>query len=564
MSFGLNGSTITGSVAAAGGAQTAISGVVVSNTTYTSGTISFSNANGLSFGSSAGQAITGSYTVPGSTNFSNSNNVSFGLNGSTITATATLPLQTGVSGIVVSNTTYTSGTVSFSNLNGISFGSVNATAVSASYTVPSTAGLISALAVSAGAGTSNALTGITFQNSNGITFGLSTGASVGSMTASYNSTSAVGPNTAQTNVTWTVNSSGISINAAGYAGTATAITGMASITLNSAGLSFNGSNLVGTGTTITGGASITHGSAGISFNGVALAGTGTAITGAASITLNTTGLSFNGSGLAGTNTAITGTASITLNSAGLSFNGSNIAGVNTGTGSTTGGMAFAANSSGITISTPYLTRFIAPVGKQLTAITAPTNASQTIVYCFAPLAVTATRVDMLMQISASSSATTNTCAVAFSQYAIIYTKNASTLSSLSSGSTQTTYTFASNTAGATYLSQGAVYPISMPVNVNMAPGEYYVGVNFITATSSIGLSTTNNPFSFSIMGANDIQTASNYAEFAATATSTNLWGGMGVYSAATTGVVTRVSLSAINQTGANLSAANIALVFRNA
>jgi hypothetical protein len=34
--------------------------------------------------------ITGSYTVPGATVFSNSNNVSFGLNGSTITATATV------------------------------------------------------------------------------------------------------------------------------------------------------------------------------------------------------------------------------------------------------------------------------------------------------------------------------------------------------------------------------------------------------------------------------------------------------------------------------------------
>ena len=505
VSFGLNGSTITGSVAAAGGAQTGISGIIVSNTTYTSGTVSFSNANGLSFGSSAGQAITGSYTVPGATVFSNSNNVSFGLNGSTVTATATLPLQTGISAIVVSNTTYTSGTVSFSNLNGISWGSVNATALS----------------------------------------------------ASYNSTSAVGPNTAQTNVTWTVNSSGISINAAGYAGTATAITGNASITLNSAGLSFNGSGLAGTATAITGGALITLNSAGLSFNGVSIAGTGTAITGNASITLNSTGLSFNGSGLAGTATAITGLASITLNSAGLSFNGLNLVGTGTGTGSTTGGMAFSHNSAGLTISNPYLTRFIAPVGKQLTAITAPGAALQTIVYLFAPLPVTATRMDFLMNMSNSSSAGAGTVTIQFSQYGIIYTKNASTLSSLSSGSTQTTYTYASNTAGATYLTNSALYPISIPMNVNMPAGEYYVGVNFVTSTTAASIT-------MSMMGANDIQTVANYAEFGNTASSTNLWGGMGVYSAATTGVVTRVSISAINQTGTGLSAANLALVFRNA
>lgn len=107
-----NGATITISGANAGGAQTGISGIVVSNTTYTSGTVSFSNANGASFGSSAGQAITLSYTVPTLTNssltmqagastlssvsriaFVDSNGVSFGAstsNNGSITITATV------------------------------------------------------------------------------------------------------------------------------------------------------------------------------------------------------------------------------------------------------------------------------------------------------------------------------------------------------------------------------------------------------------------------------------------------------------------------------------------
>ena len=58
------------------------------------------------------------------------------------------------------------------------------------------------------------------------------------MTASINSTSAVGLNTAETNVTWTVNSSGLSLNAGGYAGTNTAMTG-GSVTLNTSGISIN-------------------------------------------------------------------------------------------------------------------------------------------------------------------------------------------------------------------------------------------------------------------------------------------------------------------------------------
>lgn len=59
-----NGNSVTVSGANAGGAQTGISGLVVSNTTYTSGTVTFQNANGISFGSSGANGISASYTVP--------------------------------------------------------------------------------------------------------------------------------------------------------------------------------------------------------------------------------------------------------------------------------------------------------------------------------------------------------------------------------------------------------------------------------------------------------------------------------------------------------------------
>jgi hypothetical protein len=60
------------------------------------------------------------------------------------------------------------------------------------------------------------------------------------ITTARASSDAVGLNTAQTNVTWTVNSSGLSLNAGGYAGTGTGFTGTnvsATITHNTAGLS---------------------------------------------------------------------------------------------------------------------------------------------------------------------------------------------------------------------------------------------------------------------------------------------------------------------------------------
>jgi hypothetical protein len=99
------------------------------------------------------------------------------------------------------------------------------------------------------AGTQTATTAgsVLFENSNGITFGMSGStritASHNGLTTARASNDAVGLNTAATNVTWTVNSSGISLNASGYAGTASGFTGGASIsgsiTHNSVGLSLS-------------------------------------------------------------------------------------------------------------------------------------------------------------------------------------------------------------------------------------------------------------------------------------------------------------------------------------
>lgn len=56
--------TIVISGANAGGAQTGISGIQVSDTTYTSGTVTFQNANGISFGASGANGVSASYTRP--------------------------------------------------------------------------------------------------------------------------------------------------------------------------------------------------------------------------------------------------------------------------------------------------------------------------------------------------------------------------------------------------------------------------------------------------------------------------------------------------------------------
>lgn len=120
----------------------------------------------------------------------------------------------------------------------------------------SNAATISNVNISAGTTSTNA-SAFTFANANGLTFGLGTGASAGSITASHNglttaraSNDAIGLNTAQSNVTWTVNSSGLSLDARGYAGTGTTFNGTnasASMTLNSAGLRLDLSAAAGGG-----------------------------------------------------------------------------------------------------------------------------------------------------------------------------------------------------------------------------------------------------------------------------------------------------------------------------
>jgi hypothetical protein len=132
-----------------------------------------------------------------------------------------------------------SATVILSNANGVSWG-IDGSTITASVAAP---GGGAAQTVSAGT-TSQAANPLYLSNSNGVSFGFLGGASTSVITASHNalttaraSNDAVGLNTAQTNVTWTVNSSGISIDAGKYAGTVTGITGGIGLTANTSGVS---------------------------------------------------------------------------------------------------------------------------------------------------------------------------------------------------------------------------------------------------------------------------------------------------------------------------------------
>jgi hypothetical protein len=178
---GIATANATVTLPAGGGAL--LTGVNVSGGTTSNNltAVVFSNSNNVSFGLN-GSTMTASATVAssqGSVNFSggttsnnlsaitfsNSNGVSFGLNGSTMTASVAAALTNiNVSAGTTSNNLTA---VVFSNSNNVSFG-LNGSTVTASATVASSQGSVNF----SGGTTSNNLSAITFSNSNGIAFGL--------------------------------------------------------------------------------------------------------------------------------------------------------------------------------------------------------------------------------------------------------------------------------------------------------------------------------------------------------------------------------------------------------
>jgi hypothetical protein len=224
----------------------------------------------------------------------------------------------------------------------------------------------------------------------------------------------------------------------------------------------------------------------------------------------------------------------------------------------------------LALSTGALQRVIYPVG--FTNGAAIGNGTLSFQYYVAPYAVTASRLDLLLNQLVATSATTNTGAALYTAVGGVYQTFVSTntagstngISLLSGGSQTASFTWASNSAGNTNLTVSAIRPVSVPVNINMQPGEYLIAFAISTTNSSVGLSTTALAWSLSIQAALTNQTAVNYAEAnAATNASSNLVGGWGVYSAAATVLPLTAPVTAINQTGAAALGGNFAFVMRN-
>jgi hypothetical protein len=503
VTFGLLAGVLTATVTP--GAAAGIAAIQLPNTTYTSGTAVFANSNGISFGSTAGGGITASYTVPGATVFSNSNNVSFGLAGSTVTATATVAQSS----------------LSFSNLNGVSFGIAGST-------LTASVGAGAGAALSAAGSSQNAGT-IVFSNSNGVSFGMAgstitasavgAGASatalmLGNTTAQSSSNTfalsafnvsfsgvisgGMSGNTLVISAPGTTNFANLSVSAGASSGSLGSI-----VFSNSNGVSFglNGSTITASAAAGGGAALSAAGSsqnAGTvvfsNSNNISFGMNGSTITASASAQSNqTVGLYALGN--------TTQNSSTTLDARTLSFNALGAMTIGYSNGSIqvsapatsslsgVGGINISTNGSTISISGPGQLSFFNALPQAVTTLTQIGNGSVQVYPFYSPEIFSASRADILVSQSISSSSNSSH-AGAISVNLGLYTRNGSTLSLASSGSQSYQWT---NTSNNSMGSLSGLRRLSVPFNVNYSSGgDLWVAVQSLTASTNANWFTASN------------------------------------------------------------------------
>lgn len=446
--------------------------------------------------------------------------------------------------------------------------------------------------LAAGTQTANTTGSVLFSNANGVSFGMNNSSVITAtvqtnyLTTARASNDAVGLNTAQTNVTWTVNSAGISLNAGGYLTTARASNdaiGLATAqtnvtwTVNSAGLSLNaGAYLTSqsaqtqnvavpaaSNTTYTSGTVVFTGSNNItvSYNGqtIQISGPTTAaqtnqtlgLYAVSNTTLSTSGtvdartLSFQGAGIASVGVS-NGSVVISVPSGGGGGDGYNILAAGTQTANTTGTVVFL-NSNGITFGMSDNSVITASVNAGGGAagsmsyyepyqwLTGQNMAGGSLLLqpIYVPANIVATQGDILAHISNSASAGGSITVLLG-----LYTYSGSTANSVSTAS----YTFGYNStaAASSYTNvSGTRFWSQTLASWDVTAGQYLQAV--MVSSLSSGTSGTISIFGRTANGLNQ-------PLFAAAGSTFTSWG-QGYYNSTTGAFPASIHISRFVQTG---------------
>lgn len=332
------GNAITISGAAAGGVQTGISSIAVSDSTYTSGSVQFLGSGAAVVRSTTGQGVL--ISVPAQT------------------------AQTGISGIAASNATYTSGTVTITGVANITVSSNTGQRIDLSVAAGATAtGNLGAIAGSNATYTSGTVTitgvggGVTVSSNTGQRIDISVAAPVAQTVQTQNVVVPAASNTTYTSGTYTITGVGGGVTVSSNTGQRIDISVAAPVAqtvqtqnLHNVTLSGNTAGVmahISSGTlTLAGGNNIT-----LSQNGNAVTISGAAGGGGNfSAGVSNLGNSAGSTGITGTRLVLVGTNNITLSQS-TDANGGTVSisgGAGGGGGNFSAGVSDAGNTAGAT------------------------------------------------------------------------------------------------------------------------------------------------------------------------------------------------------------------------
>jgi hypothetical protein len=440
----------------------------------------------------------GALISSGTLTLAGGNNVTLSQAGNAITISGAAGGLTNIN-VSGSNSSSNMSAIKFSNSNGVSFGLTTGSIITASHN-----GLTSQSnqALSAANGSFTFQTA-TFANSNGISFSTGTQgfyASHNGITSQTNQTLGINVtgNTLQTN-SGTVDARSLTFNglggvSVGYSNGSVQISG-------GAGGGGGGVILYDGANSISSGTARFSNSNGISFgiNGQTITGSVPSVS-----TLSATGavsISTNGSIISIGAPAFSGGISNIGNTSGTSGTASNqivFAGGNnitlnqaTDTNGNTITIAGAGAGGGATLS-----RFIYPNAFQPLTNSGAANNLASFNYIALDQNVSASQFRVLVSVSASIHTSASTNSYALTAEVGVYTRNGSTISQMSNGSQTWSGTYSTN---ATALVAG-VRELTVPMNIAISPGEYWFGLRMSSAS-------TNASVGYSIYQVSSQQTA---------------------------------------------------------
>ena len=232
--------------------------------------------------------------------------------------------------------------------------------------------------------------------------------------------------------------------------------------------------------------------------------------------------------------------------------------------SATGAVSISTNGSTISIGAPRpttLSRFDSP-SAVFTSLQTQSQGGLSLQHAYIPFYVTGTA----MKIGGSLSGVTNTSATTASAnvslWMGIYTLNGSSLSLASSGSANNGFQWSQSNSSTGNTSINSMRQMTVPINFNVTPGEYWIGAVISSATTYTG-------FSYWIYGDNLINPTAGAAVLSPIGSNTtaarDAFLFQGIYTAATSAGPSSISGGQINNTSvSNVMRANFYYAMFNA